>query len=136
MTGSSPVTRLLQLGIIVGLVSAYFVFGLNRYPSLDVLRNNDVALHVFVADHPFLSATAFITVYASVDGLSLPGGNPNLVGQHLLDDGGLIERGLRLRATKSVWPRTQGRIQTETAAATRQSSMSRVTMTRLLRQTF
>jgi uncharacterized membrane protein YdjX (TVP38/TMEM64 family) len=66
--------RLVPLGIIVGLVYAYFEFGLNRYLRLDVLRANDLALHAFVADHPLLSAAVFITTYASVVGLSLPGG--------------------------------------------------------------
>jgi uncharacterized membrane protein YdjX (TVP38/TMEM64 family) len=66
--------RLLPLVVIVALVVAFFVFGLNRYLTLQALHDNDDALRAFVIRHPLLARAAFVAVYALVVALSVPGG--------------------------------------------------------------
>lgn len=66
--------RLLPLFVIVGLIAAFFGFGLNHHLTLQALRDNGDALGAFVSWHPLLAPAAFVAVYAVVVALSVPGG--------------------------------------------------------------
>jgi uncharacterized membrane protein YdjX (TVP38/TMEM64 family) len=65
--------RWLPVGIILGVVVAYFAFGLNHYLTVDALRANEHRLHLFAADHAVLAPLLFIAIYTAVVALSLPG---------------------------------------------------------------
>lgn len=61
---------------VLGFLAAgglFFALGLDRYVSLDLLRENRDLLTGFVADHYLLAALAFVAIYAVVTGLSVPG---------------------------------------------------------------
>lgn len=66
----SRLAPVLGLGLAMAL---FFGLGLDRYVSLELLRDNRELLTGFVADHYLLSALAFIVLYAVVTGLSVPG---------------------------------------------------------------
>lgn len=66
----SRLLPIVGLGLAMGL---FFGFGLDRYVSLELLRENRGLLTGFVADHYLLAAAAFIALYALVTGLSVPG---------------------------------------------------------------
>ncbi|MEQ8335046.1 TVP38/TMEM64 family protein [Nisaea sp.] len=58
------------LGLAMAL---FFGLGLDRYVSLELLRENRDVLTGLVADHYLLAMLAFIVLYAVVTGLSVPG---------------------------------------------------------------
>lgn len=58
--------------IAIGLAAA-FAFGLDSYLSFEILRENREAIVAWAAAHAVLGAVAFISVYALVVTLSLPG---------------------------------------------------------------
>ena len=60
--------------VVAALVTVFFSSGLERYLSLGALRDHDLAFRVFVARNPLLAAAVFVTIYALVIGLALPGG--------------------------------------------------------------
>lgn len=67
---------LARLGPVLCLVLAtvlFFALGLDRYVSLELLRDNRHMLTGFVAEHYLVAAFAFIVLYAVVTGLSVPG---------------------------------------------------------------
>lgn len=66
--------RLTPALILLTLVAAAFVFRLDRYLSLDVLRDNRVALLAFVQSHGAIAALGFVLAYVAVVALSVPGG--------------------------------------------------------------
>lgn len=74
MSGLGTVKRLMPLAILAGLVAAAFAFHLDRFLSLDALRDNRGALLAFVATHGPAAAFGFVVLYAAVVALSLPGG--------------------------------------------------------------
>lgn len=74
MSRSGALKRLFPLVVIVGLVVAFFAFGLNRYLTLQALHDNDDALRAFVTRHPLLSPATYVAAYALVVALSVPGG--------------------------------------------------------------
>jgi uncharacterized membrane protein YdjX (TVP38/TMEM64 family) len=59
---------LLMLGLIL-----FFVLGLNRYATLDTLRDNREALGQWVATHRALALLIYIVAYAVMVAFSLPG---------------------------------------------------------------
>ncbi len=62
---SSPgfsVRRLLPLAVLVAGLIAFFALGLDRYATLDTLRDNRQALTLWVADHLLLAALAYVAV--------------------------------------------------------------------------
>lgn len=73
MNTATRLKRWLPLLILAGLIAAVFAFGLDRYLSLEVLRDNRAALRAIVADHPLATAAGFVLLYAGVVALSLPG---------------------------------------------------------------
>ncbi|WP_339853890.1 TVP38/TMEM64 family protein [uncultured Nisaea sp.] len=60
------------LGLVLAM-ALFFGLGLDRYVSLELLRDNREVLTGFVADHYLLAALAFVVLYAVVTGLSVPG---------------------------------------------------------------
>ncbi|MBL4620237.1 MAG: TVP38/TMEM64 family protein [Marinicaulis sp.] len=58
--------------ILVGL-ALFFAFGLNRYFSLDALRDNRDALRMWVEAFPFLAMGIFLLIYAGAVTISFPG---------------------------------------------------------------
>ncbi|MBC5825767.1 MAG: TVP38/TMEM64 family protein [Candidatus Eremiobacteraeota bacterium] len=65
--------RLAPLLALLALIGAAFVFRLDRYLTLDALRDNRVALAAFVQSHGVAAALGFVLTYAAVVALSLPG---------------------------------------------------------------
>jgi len=66
-------SRLLPVLGLVLAMALFFGLGLDRYVSLELLRDNRELLTGFVAEHYLLAALAFIALYAVVTGLSVPG---------------------------------------------------------------
>ena len=65
--------RLLPLAVLVLLIGAAFAFRIDRYLTLDALRDNRAALLAFVQANGVLAACAFVLAYAAVIALSVPG---------------------------------------------------------------
>lgn len=65
--------RLALLALILGLVAAFFVFGLGQYLDLAHLKAAHAQLAGSVAAHPWRAAGWFFLVYVAVAALSLPG---------------------------------------------------------------
>ena len=65
--------RLLPLAVLVLLIGAAFAFRIDRYLTLDALRDNRAALLAFVQANGVLAACAFVLAYAAVVALSVPG---------------------------------------------------------------
>jgi len=65
--------RLLPLIVLAVLVIAAFALGLDRYLTLDALRDNRALLLDLVAKNPLVASLAFMIGYAGVVALSLPG---------------------------------------------------------------
>ena len=65
--------RLLPVVVLVVLIGAAFALDLDRYLSLDVLRQNRAYLTAFVAEHGLVAALGYVVAYVGVVALSLPG---------------------------------------------------------------
>ena len=65
--------RLLPLAVLALLIGAAFAFRIDRYLTLDALRDNRAALLAFVEANGLLAACAFVLAYAAVVALSIPG---------------------------------------------------------------
>ena len=65
--------RVAPLLALAALVAAAFAFGLEKYLTLDALRDNRAALTAFVQAHGAASAVGYVIAYAVVVALSLPG---------------------------------------------------------------
>jgi uncharacterized membrane protein YdjX (TVP38/TMEM64 family) len=65
--------RLLPAVILLGLVAAAFALGLDRYLTLDALRDNRKVLLDTVSARPLVAGLAYMAVYATVVALSVPG---------------------------------------------------------------
>lgn len=65
--------RFLPIALVVLALAAFFAFDLDRYFSLDTLRDNREALKAWVAGSPFLALGAFIILYAAAVAISFPG---------------------------------------------------------------
>ena len=61
---------LVVLGV---LVTAFFALDLDRYLSLDYVKERQAAFEAFYARHRFLTLTVYMLVYVLVTALSLPG---------------------------------------------------------------
>lgn len=73
MITASRTKRLVPVGLLAAAIVAYFLFGLNRYLSLDHLRANAQELRQFTDDHRFVSIAAFVATYIVIVALSVPG---------------------------------------------------------------
>ncbi|WP_072376499.1 TVP38/TMEM64 family protein [Hyphomicrobium sp. NDB2Meth4] len=65
--------RILPLMVLIGLIVAAFALDLDRYLTLDALRENRVSLLEAVARYGSWAAIAFVLAYAGIVALSLPG---------------------------------------------------------------
>ena len=65
-------TRLLPLLVLGGGLIAFFALGLNKYLTLDLLKENREVLKVWVHDHKTQAVLLFITAYIVVAAFSLP----------------------------------------------------------------
>lgn len=66
--------RVVTLIVIIGLIVAFFALGFDDYLTLKVLHDNDAKLRGIVTQYPALAPAAFVTIYAVMVGLSVPGG--------------------------------------------------------------
>jgi uncharacterized membrane protein YdjX (TVP38/TMEM64 family) len=71
--GQRSLRRWVPLLLILAFVALFFLFGFQRYLSLDGLRANHAWLAAQVARHLLPALLAFALVYAAVVALSLPG---------------------------------------------------------------
>lgn len=58
---------------LLSLAGAFFVFDLQRFLSLDLLKAHQEAIAGYRAEHPWLAAMIYGLLYVAVTGLSLPG---------------------------------------------------------------
>lgn len=65
--------RILPLVVLAALIGAVFALGLDRYLTLDALRDNRAALLKVVETNVVLAALVFVAAYAGAVALSLPG---------------------------------------------------------------
>lgn len=65
-------TRLLPLLVLGGGLVAFFALGLNKYLTLDLLKENREVLKTWVHDHKTQAVLLFITAYIVVAAFSLP----------------------------------------------------------------
>jgi len=68
----SPARLIPLLALLAGLV-AFFALGLNRYISLEALRDNREALIAWVAEAGAAAWLVYVAVYAAIVALSIPG---------------------------------------------------------------
>jgi len=62
----------LALALVLGLTGAVFGFGLDRYATLDALRENHASLMAFIGRSPVQAALAYLFLYVALTALSLP----------------------------------------------------------------
>lgn len=65
--------RLAPLLLLAAFIAAAFALRLDRYLTLDALRDNRAALTALVESHAIVAAIGFLLAYAGVVALSLPG---------------------------------------------------------------
>jgi uncharacterized membrane protein YdjX (TVP38/TMEM64 family) len=73
MTLSPWIWRLLPLTILVGLSVTAFALGLDKYLTIEALRDNRYALQTYFSEHKLVASAAFVVAYAAVVAMSLPG---------------------------------------------------------------
>lgn len=66
--------RLWPVAVLLAGLGAYYAFGLDRYFSFDLLRENRVVLLDLVAQNAIVAAVLFSALYILVVAFSLPGG--------------------------------------------------------------
>lgn len=66
--------RLLPLVLLAAGLIAFFALGLDRYATLDALRDNRAALGAWVADNALIAALSYIGLYILITAFSLPAG--------------------------------------------------------------
>lgn len=71
--GRSSIRKLVLLLVFVGVIAAFFLFGLHRYVSLDSLKENrDQLLEVTQSHYP-VAVISFVGLYIVQTAFSLPG---------------------------------------------------------------
>ncbi len=65
--------RLAPALVLAALVAAAFAFRLDRYLTLDALKDHRAELLAFVGSHALIAPIGYISTYAAVVALSLPG---------------------------------------------------------------
>ena len=66
-------SKLLLVAVVIALITAYFVFDLGKYFSLDYFKTQQAAISAAYADNPLKTGLIFLAVYVGVTALSLPG---------------------------------------------------------------
>lgn len=67
------IARFLPILVILAALALFFALGLNRYFSLDTLRDNREALNQWVAASPARALAIFMLAYAGAVAISFPG---------------------------------------------------------------
>ena len=76
--------RFLPLAVLLLGMAAFFALGLDKYATVDMLRQHRATLVGWVEARPLLAPLAYIAAYATVAALSLPAGAPlSIVGGFL-----------------------------------------------------
>jgi len=70
---TSRIARFAPILVILAALTAFFALGLNRYFSLDALRDNREALNAWVAASPVRALVIFMLAYAGAVAISFPG---------------------------------------------------------------
>ncbi len=70
----TPLKRIVPVAVLVLGVIAFFAFGLNKYVTLEALREHRTLLTAFVAENAVAAPLLFMTLYAVAIAFSLPGG--------------------------------------------------------------
>jgi len=65
--------KLLLVAAVAIVIALFFVFDLDRYLTLDALRESQDQIAAFKSESPWLLAASFFVVYVAVTALSLPG---------------------------------------------------------------
>ena len=58
---------------IAGLAIAFFSLGLNRYLSMDMIRDHGLGLQTYALAHFWIALVVFIAVYAAATASTIPG---------------------------------------------------------------
>jgi len=66
-------SRLLLLGLLVGVLGLFFALDLGRFLTLEFLREQQAALEAFRLANPGRTVGLYMGIYIAVTGLSLPG---------------------------------------------------------------
>ncbi len=66
-------SKLLVLAVIAAAITAFFIFDLKQYVSLDYFQAQRAAIEAQVQAYPLRTALLFFGAYVAVTGLSLPG---------------------------------------------------------------
>jgi uncharacterized membrane protein YdjX (TVP38/TMEM64 family) len=71
--GAARLLRLLPLVAVAGALALFFALDLQRYFTLEALRENREALAGWVAANPVLAMTLFVAAYGAAVAISFPG---------------------------------------------------------------
>ncbi len=71
--GRGPIVRFLPIALLVFVLILVLASGVWRHLSLDEIRDRRGALKAIVRLHPFVSVLAYVSLYAVVVALSIPG---------------------------------------------------------------
>ncbi|MEE9356628.1 MAG: TVP38/TMEM64 family protein, partial [Methylococcaceae bacterium] len=66
-------SRIALLLFIVSLIAAFFIFDLQQFFSLEMLKSKQADIEAYRSNHPGLSIAIYALIYIAVTGLSLPG---------------------------------------------------------------
>ncbi len=66
-------SKILLATMFVTALAAFFIFDLQRYLTLDVLKQQQRGLSDFYAAHPWQTILIYLTLYVATTALSLPG---------------------------------------------------------------
>jgi len=70
---NGKVGKLIVIGAMVGIVSAFFVFGLHEYLNLEELKTQREGFADYYQNNQTLTISAYLVLYITVTALSLPG---------------------------------------------------------------
>ena len=70
---SSPIGKIVIVGVLAAAVFAFFYFDIKQYLSLDALKNNRDSLLAYTETHYASAVAVFIGLYALQTAFSLPG---------------------------------------------------------------
>lgn len=73
LRGAEPMKRILLLLVIAALVVAFFVFDLDRFLTLEALKESQARFDAWRSASPWLVTAGFFVLYVAVTALSLPG---------------------------------------------------------------
>lgn len=67
------VIRLSPLAVVAGLVVVFFALGLNRYLSMEMIREHGLSLQAYAREHYWQALVGFVLVYALATASTIPG---------------------------------------------------------------